>query len=165
MSRPTLLTTTVQSTSMMRLLTTIILLHWMTYYIIIYTTLPSSTTVLSSNIIMAPKHEILAPQFISFIKLLLLLPSFVLDYIVGVKYFMMHSHIYGCNIIYASAFTTTTRTMSYNLRRRSVANQAAEFKRRSDGISGSGSLIRYDKRVVLHGDRVRFLQPSGVGQD
>jgi len=136
----------------------------MTYYIIIYTTLPppSTTTILSSNM-MAPKHEILAPQFISFIKLL---RSFVLDYIVGVKYFMMYSHIYGCNIIYASAFTTTTRTMSYNsMRRRNVANQAAEIKRRSDGISGSRSLIRYDKRVVLHGDRVRFLQPSGVGRD
>ena len=109
---------------------------------------------------MAPKHEILAPQFISFIKLL---RSFVLDYIVGVKYFMMHSHIYGCNIIYASAFTT--RTTSYNSRRRSVANPAAEFKRRSDGISGRGSLIRHNKRVELHGDRVRFLQPSGVGRD
>ena len=32
------------------------------------------------------------------------------------------------------------------------------------GIDGVG-LIRYDKRVVLHGDRVRFLQPSGAGQD
>jgi hypothetical protein len=79
---------------------------------------------------MAPKHEILAPQFISCIKSLLLPPSVVLDYIVGVKYFMMHTHIYGCNIIYASAFTTTTTTTSYNSRRRSVANPAAEFKRR-----------------------------------
>jgi len=107
----------------------------MTYYIIIYTTLPPSTTTVLSNNMMAPKHEILAPQFISYTKLL---QSFVLDYIVGVNYFMMHSHIYGGNIIYASAFTTTTRTTSYNLMRRSVANQAAEFKRRSDGISGSG---------------------------
>jgi hypothetical protein len=116
---------------------------------------------MNNNNIVAPKHEIqfVHAQFIS-LKLLPLLPSVALDYyIVGVNYFMM-SCIFGNNIIYASAFTTTTsttsrttsRTESYNFRRR-VGSQAAEFKKRSDGISGSvsgGGSISGRQSLLLH---------------